>query len=57
LTPAEEKEEAKLVAAAAAEEKEYGEVKDVLNDPDLGVSKKDINRIREAKESLPEPYD
>lgn len=45
------------MAAAAAEEKEYGEVKDVLNDPDLGVSKKDINRIREAKESLPEPYD
>ena len=29
----------------------------VLNDPDMGISKADIEKIREAKKSLPPPPD
>jgi hypothetical protein len=28
----------------------------VVNDPAIGLSKKDISLIKEAKESLPEPW-
>jgi hypothetical protein len=48
-------EDTEAVAAALADEKKYGEVRAMLNDPDLGVSKKDIDKIKEEKETLPPP--
>ena len=40
---------------AAAEEKKYEDDRAVLNDLDMGVTKADIDKIREAKKSLPPP--
>jgi hypothetical protein len=48
IIKAKAEEEPKQVAAAIVEEKEFGDVRAVLDDPDLGVSKEDIINIRKA---------